>query len=153
MPVSNTPLKSILGLTLLASGIAVMSGCPKDDADAMSAEDQIRAELAQEIAHQAEYTVRGQVVSLPTANDDLMVHHEAIPEYRSAAGMGMDVMTMPFPLGEGISLDGIEPGDIVNLTFSVDYNENWSPTAYRLTMIEELPADTELDFTPLPKDN
>ena len=153
MPVTTPRLPLFICITVLASCAAVMSGCPKDESDSLSAEDQIRAELAQEIAHKAEYTVRGQVVSLPTANDDLMVHHEAIPEYRSAAGVGMDVMTMPFPLGEGVSLEGVEPGDKVSITFSVDYKVGWSPIGYRVIAIEELPADTELDFTPLPKDD
>ncbi|MFG0293152.1 MAG: copper-binding protein [Phycisphaerales bacterium JB050] len=144
---------SLISLCLLASSAGVMSGCPKKDTKPTIDEEQIRSELQADIWQTAEYTVRGQVVSLPTADDDLMVHHEAIPEFRKPSGTGMKTMTMPFPLGKGISLDGIEPGDKVNIAFAVDYEEGWSPIAYRVTKIEELPADTQLDFTPQPGDD
>lgn len=144
---------SLISLGLLVSAAAVMSGCPKEDTKSTIDEEQIRSELQTDIWQTASYTVRGQVVSLPTADDDLMVHHEAIPEYRKPGGTGMKTMTMPFPLGEEISLEGIEPGDKVSITFTVDYEEGWSPIAYRVTAIEELPADTELDFTSQPSDD
>jgi Cu/Ag efflux protein CusF len=52
-------------------------------------------------------------------------------------------MTMPFPVAEGVSLEGIAPGDAVEFTFEV----TWQPRAgYRVTEIHELPAGTEIDF-------
>ena len=51
-----------------------------------------------------------------------------------------------------MSLDGVEPGDKLSITFSVDYEEGWSPIGYRVVSYEKLTADTTLDFTPLPSD-
>ncbi|VAX40290.1 hypothetical protein MNBD_PLANCTO03-1877, partial [hydrothermal vent metagenome] len=57
---------------------------------------------------------------------------------------GMMSMTMGFPIAEGVSLEGIAPGDIVEFTFVTTWGEQY-PT-YEVTAITKLPADTELNF-------
>ncbi|WP_428386589.1 copper-binding protein [Mucisphaera sp.] len=93
------------------------------------------------------YTVRGQVVALPTpGNANMQIAHEAIPDFKNKAGeaVGMATMTMPFPVPADLPLEGVEPGDPVEVDFSV----SWNPVAYVITRITELPADTELNLTP-----
>lgn len=103
------------------------------------------------------YTTRGIIRALPDPDRPgagLSIQHEEIPEFVNGAGesVGMRSMTMPFPtLADGVSLEGLEAGDRVRFTFGV----TWSPAAsgstrpipgWTLTHIEELPADTRLDF-------
>ncbi|MEQ9453316.1 MAG: copper-binding protein [Phycisphaeraceae bacterium] len=92
------------------------------------------------------YTVRGQVVTLPTeTNRQVQVAHEAIPGFKNKAGevVGMSTMTMPFPVNDAISLDGVDQGDAIELVFSV----NWQSADYTVTSITELPEGTELDLS------
>lgn len=98
-----------------------------------------------------EYTVRGVIVSVPSYGDpsgDLMVHHEAIPDFRGEGGArGMNEMVMPFPVASGLDLSEFSEGDRVSLTFTVDYNENEDRLiTYRATSIELLPEGATLDF-------
>lgn len=102
------------------------------------------------------YTVRAEVRSLPVPNDprtEFTAKHEAIPEYMGPKGvLGMGPMVMPFPLKDGVSLEGIDVGDKVDLTFEVVYNvAEQMPTDYHTIRVVELPADTVLDFSPLRK--
>jgi len=103
--------------------------------------------------HVAEYTVRGRVEQIPSPDSpasEFQVHHEPIPSFRASwpdGELGMNSMIMPFPLGEGVSLDQIEVGDVVELTFAVEYSaESGSVQTYRVVAVAELPADTELQF-------
>lgn len=105
---------------------------------------------------QDRYTVRGEIMQMPSAQSPLTefsVRHEAMPHFRGQGGeMGMDTMTMPFPLKEGVSLDGFAVGDKVELAFEVDFDAATDALlGYRATGLTKLPADTVLDFTPLPK--
>ena len=105
---------------------------------------------------QHSYTVRGQVVMVPSADrpfDDLQIRHEAIPDYKNRDGevyvnskgvRGMVTMMMPFPVAAGVSLEGIEPGDKVEFVFVTTWGEDYPE--YEITEIRELPADTELNF-------
>lgn len=145
-------IKRLALASLLCTTGASLSACSSEPEETGVDESQIRDEFAQTAWKTVEYTVRGEVAALPSGDEDLQVRHEAIPEFRSGAKMGMNVMTMPFPLAEGVSLDGVEPGDKLSITFSVDYEEGWSPIGYRVVSYEQLPADTALDFTPLPSD-
>ncbi|MBL0927057.1 MAG: copper-binding protein [Phycisphaerales bacterium] len=100
------------------------------------------------------YTVRGQVRQLPQEGNmqsDFMVFHEAIPEFKGPKGsLGMDVMEMPFPLADDVTLEGLRVGDKVRLTFVVRFDARLDvPRGYEATRIEKLPPDTRLDFTPL----
>lgn len=129
-----------------AFGCAMLTGCKKQESPTTSTADQ---------GEVARYTVRGQVAQIPAANNpqaEFRVRHEAIPEFKRADGtLGMNTMTMPFPLGEGVSIDGLEVGDIVKLTFEVEYDPGFTKLRrYYTVKIEELPADTQLDFSPLP---
>ncbi|MBK7403789.1 MAG: copper-binding protein [Phycisphaerales bacterium] len=102
------------------------------------------------------YTVRGRIVTLPSADrpiDDLEIQHEAIPDYSDRDGkvyvnskgvQGMSSMTMPFPVAEGVSLEGLKVGDPVEFTFVVTWGEDY-PT-YAVTKIATLPADTKLEI-------
>lgn len=128
----------------------IMLGCSEESEEV--SDDQIRSEFQTEVWRVAEYTVRGLVVALPQGDDDMMVRHEAIPDFRGPGEMGMDVMDMQFPFAEDVSIEGIEVGDKLRLTFSVDYEEGWSPVEYRVIRYVKLPEDTELNFTRLPED-
>ena len=63
----------------------------------------------------------------------------------------MASMTMPFPLGDGINLDGYAVGDKVSFDFVVNW-ESSSP-AWQVTNLEKLPADTELNFENVIEEN
>lgn len=95
------------------------------------------------------YTVRGQVTQLPdpaSPGSGLYVSHEAIDNYvaRSGEVEGMDPMNMPFPVADGVSLDGIQPTDVVEFDLHVDWQSEETPV--EITRIRELPAGTKLDF-------
>ncbi len=89
------------------------------------------------------HTVRGRVVALPSAGKPLMVSHEAIPEWVYPSGKkGMNAMEMPFLTLPACSLEGIDAGDVVEMTVVV-VNAAPSPN-WRLKAVRELPADTAL---------
>ncbi len=122
-----------------------LGACKKDDAKG--------AEAKREIIR---YTVRGQVVQVPSADDprsEFSVRHEAIPEFRRIDGkLGMNTMTMGFPVAKGLSLEGIEAGDIVRLIFETEYEAGYTKLkGYQAVEVVELPAETALDFSSLPK--
>jgi hypothetical protein len=94
------------------------------------------------------YTVRAQVVGLPdpaNPGTGLTLNHEAIDEFvdRSGEVVGMDPMSMPFPVAEGVSLDGIEVGDVVEVELRVDWGGD---PEVAITGVRELPRGTKLDF-------
>lgn len=76
--------------------------------------------------------------------DRVEIHHERIQAIRNFEGalVPMESMTMPF-YRTGVSLSGIDVGDVVELEFSVHYDAD--PTL-RLARITELPADTALEL-------
>ncbi|MHA7811796.1 MAG: copper-binding protein [Phycisphaerales bacterium] len=101
--------------------------------------------------------IRGEITQLPdpsVPNSPFKIRHEQIRDFKTADGnvnvtaegiAGMRSMTMPFPLAEGVTLDGYGVGDKVEFDFVV----NWGggSAAWEITRIEKLPADTELDYT------
>lgn len=93
------------------------------------------------------YRVRGIVRQLPTTGHarDLHVRHEAIPSFLGSDGeiVGMESMTMPFPLADASLGDGLEVGDKIELEFEVRWDEGHP---LRVTAIEELPFETQLNF-------
>src|SRR5690606_29889329 len=95
----------------------------------------------------AQYTVRAEIKSLPEpgGSEVLFLHHEAIPTFVTREGQqrGMMSMSMPFAVADGVSLEGLSPGDKVEATFAVHWDQN-PPT--RVTALRELPADTELEL-------
>ncbi len=102
--------------------------------------------------------ILGEITSLPIAgnpNTDLKIRHVQIPNFKTKDGTinvtadgisGMRSMTMPFPIGEGVSLDGFAVGDKIKFTFAVDWSGQ-GKNAWEITKIEKLPADTAIDYT------
>lgn len=95
-----------------------------------------------------DYTVRGQVRQLPdpaTPGSGLYLSHEAIDDWAGRSGEieGMDSMTMPFEVADGVSLEGIEIADVIEFTLHVDWEAD---TPVEITRIRELPAGTRLVF-------
>ena len=92
------------------------------------------------------YTVRGEVVELPAVpGGDLVLHHEAIDSLQGVDGRvwGMDAMVMPFSVGAGVSLDGLQVGDKVAITLRVDW---LGDRPHVITGLQRLPPETELVF-------
>jgi len=92
------------------------------------------------------YQVRAEVMQLPEGpNGDLLIRHEAIDGFAGRDGKktGMDPMSMPFPVAEGLSLAGLKVGDVVRCTLEVDWQQR-SPV--KISAIEKLPAGTQLTF-------
>lgn len=92
------------------------------------------------------YDVRGIVRQLPgPGGQELMIRHEAIPDFVNSSGeaVGMDAMTMGFPVADEVDLSAFAPGDSVGFVFEVRWDG--SPPL-RLTSMEELPPGTELEF-------
>ncbi len=102
--------------------------------------------------------ILGEIISLPIAgnpNTDLKIRHMQIPNFKTKDGIinvtadgisGMRSMTMPFPVGQGVSLDGFAVGDKIKFTFAVDWSGQGA-NAWEITKIEKLPADTVIDYT------
>lgn len=93
----------------------------------------------------ATYTVRGRVLEMPTGpGEDVRIEHEAIDDFVDYRGevVGMDAMTMSFPLADGAAGD-VAAGDIVEFTLRVDWNAEPLST---VTQLEKLPPETELVF-------
>lgn len=101
------------------------------------------AEPAEPTSPDGTYTVRGQVGDV--GETSLAVHHEAIPEFVNREGepSGMASMSMMFHRPASVPIEGIETGDLVELTFDVRWNGDHTLT---LTAIEELPEDTVLEL-------
>jgi hypothetical protein len=92
------------------------------------------------------YQMRAELLQLPEgSNRDLLIRHEAIDGFADRDGkrVGMDPMSMPFPVAEGVSLAGLAPGDVVRCTLEVDWQQR-SPV--KIAAIEKLPAGTQLTF-------
>ena len=94
------------------------------------------------------YEVRGVVRQLPAADQpskEILIHHEAIPSFGNMNGetVGMEAMTMPFPVVDPALCEGFALGDKVTFRFQVDWEG--SPPL-QLTHLEKLTADTVLSF-------
>ena len=93
----------------------------------------------------AVYQVRGESRQLPVAPArDLMIRHEAIPDFKDEAGkvVGMEAMTMPFTLAPGVELGGLAPGDRVEFTLEVRWDD--PANLARITRLGRLPPGTRL---------
>jgi len=100
----------------------------------------------------------GEITAIPVAGDpstSLKIHHVQIPDFKTKDGTvhvnakgvsGMSSMTMPFPVGEGVDLSGLAVGDKVKFTFMVDWSGQ-GKTAWAVTKIEKMPADTAIDYS------
>lgn len=97
------------------------------------------------------YTVRGQVEKLPdrAAGDrELTVRHEAIDDFTSRDGQvtGMDSMAMGFALAPEASVEGVAPGDVIELKLRVDWEAENPAEISQITEVRKLPPGTKLDF-------
>jgi len=109
--------------------------------------DDAPGERARARAYDHAYTVRGRVVSLPTDDDPLRIRHEPIHGFlnRENELVGMNAMEMEFPrLAEGVSLEGIEPGDAVAFAFEVDWSGGGP--AWTVSSLAALDGDPELEI-------
>jgi hypothetical protein len=116
-------------------------GCGRDDPATDSAQPATATEPDR-------YTVRGEVTALPAADDPtrgFYVRHEAIDDFKAPDGsvLGMDAMTMQFPLDDPALLNGVAVGDRVELIYEVSWQG--APTQ-RVTGVRKLPPDTKLEF-------
>jgi Cu/Ag efflux protein CusF len=94
------------------------------------------------------YVVRGEVISVPQAGapgTQLIIKHEPIDYFRDSTGqiIGMSTMGMPFTLGKGVSLEGIRPGDKIEMRWVLQ----WKPEAKEyVESLRKLPIETQLKF-------
>ena len=94
------------------------------------------------------YVIRGEVISVPQTGKpatQFIVKHEPIDNFRDASGqiVGMSTMSMPFTPGKGVSLEGIRPGDKVQMRWIIQ----WKPEAKEyLESVQKLPTETQLRF-------
>ncbi len=94
------------------------------------------------------YTTRGQVIQLPdpaNPGTGITLNHEAVDQFMDRQGeiVGMDPMSMPFPVAKDVSLEGIRATDVVEFDLHVDWSQE---PAAQITRIRKLPAGTKLDF-------
>lgn len=135
-------------LACLVSSAGLFVGCSQSSDDSAAVLDTADTEDQRVVS----YTVRGEVRALPDTSTDLMVHHEAIPEFRQGNGtLGMNVMVMPFPFDEdeGLNAEELSVGDKIAITFEVTHRDDWSLVGYQTTGWEVLSPDTELNFMPI----
>lgn len=100
----------------------------------------------------AVYETRGEIAVTPAPGSrSLLIRHESIPEFVSREGesVGMDSMTMPFSVARSLSVDDLEEGDRVDFEFEIRWDGD---PILRITRLDKLPGDAELDFSPLPKE-
>lgn len=119
--------------------LAAVVGCSTGD----SKPDDVQA-----LVHS--YTVDGILTQLPTEpGHELMIRHVSIPDFVNASGdtVGMNAMTMGFPLADAAILDGFAAGDTIRFVFEVRWG---GQSPLRLTGMQHLPPGTELDFAKLP---
>ncbi|HEY8514461.1 MAG TPA: copper-binding protein [Candidatus Binatia bacterium] len=76
------------------------------------------------------YPIRGEVVSVAAARNEVMLRHEPIAGF-------MEAMTMPFPVAKYELLEGIEPGDRVEGVLLVE------GTRFVLLSLAEIPPAAE----------
>jgi hypothetical protein len=145
---AHTSRSFVLAAGLLAGGVLVSSlvGCGGDK----HAEDSA-AEIDSD-AKIADYTVRGRVAQIPEAGkptSSFRVHHEPIPEWKSKYGqppVGMNAMVMEFPPATPSVIEGLAVGDVVTMTFRVEYDEEGMLKGWKATEIEKMPSETVLVF-------
>ncbi len=96
------------------------------------------------------YRVRAQVRQVPApdaARGEIYVRHEAIPSFKNEDGeiVGMDSMSMPFPLADVALAAGVAAGDRIEMEFEVSWSGG---NPLKVTAIEKLPEGTRLAFEP-----
>lgn len=136
-----------LAAGLLAGGVLVSSlvGCGGKPSEESTVEVDPDAKIA-------DYTVRGRVAQIPEADkptSSFRVHHEPIPEWKKnydQPPVGMNSMVMEFPPASPSVIEGLAVGDVVALTFRVEYDGEGMLKGWKATRVEKLPAETMLVF-------
>jgi Cu/Ag efflux protein CusF len=124
---ANQPARG-MALGLVGAFMVLAAGCSQQDGEAT--------------VHR--YTTRGVVQQVSPDEPAVMVRHEPIDNYvRDGKVVGMNSMTMHFPVASGVSLQNIKAGDKVKLTFEERRGEF---VGLKATAIEKLPAQTKLTF-------
>ena len=93
------------------------------------------------------YAMRGEVVRLPAAGSrEMAIRHEAVPDFRDETGkvVGMEAMTMPFTLVQGVGIDALAPGDKIAFTLEMRWRD--PREIARISRVERLPAGTLLSW-------
>jgi hypothetical protein len=93
------------------------------------------------------YAMRGEIVRLPAAGSrEMAIRHEAVPDFRDEGGkvVGMEAMTMPFTLAQGVGVDALAPGDKIAFTLEMRWRN--PRELARISRIERLPAGTLLSW-------
>lgn len=119
----HLPRALFLGLTMIAASllpILCSGGCSKTADPPRSP-----AKPASPAIPSKSYTVRGVIEALPVPDKpgtQLIIHHQEIPDFVHRDGrIGMKAMGMPFPLGDGVGVEGLAIGDPVEFEFTVDW--------------------------------
>lgn len=97
------------------------------------------------------YAMRGEIVRLPAAGSrEMAIRHEAVPDFRDEGGkvVGMEAMTMPFTLAQGVGVDALAPGDKIAFTLEMRWRD--PREIARISRIERLPAGTLLSWEKAP---
>lgn len=94
------------------------------------------------------YIVRGRIESLPdpaVPTSEFVAYHEPIDNFKNASGeeVGMDSMSMPFPVGRHVPLDGFGVGDLVEIEFVARYTPE-GLGRWWIVRLQHLPKETEL---------
>ena len=109
---------------------------------------QMNKQPAAEASDAQTYVVRGEVISVPQAGKpgtEFIVKHEPVDNFRNASGqiVGMSTMGMPFTPGKDVLLDGIKPGDKIEMRWVLQ----WKPEAKEyVESVRKLPMETQLRF-------
>ena len=76
----------------------------------------------------------------------ISVSHEAIPEFRDRSGkkIGMEPMKMNFGRLQGVTIEGIDAGDKVEMQVEVRWDQR---PPLRISALKKLPDDTQLALT------
>jgi hypothetical protein len=95
-----------------------------------------------------DYTVRGRVAQLPEPGNPasgFVISHQAVDDFVDRQGevVGMDPMTMSFPLAPQVSLAGLAVNDPIEFNLHVD----WRATPpIHITRLTKLPPGTPIVF-------
>ena len=88
------------------------------------------------------FKVHGVIRGLPgkgLAKDEILVKHQAIPDYRDESGkvIGMMAMTMPFYLAPELSVEGFAEGDTVELEIEQHLQPESSEKVVKIKKVEQ----------------
>lgn len=121
----NLKLMFISGATVRAVGALLLLGgiisCGQKSAPPASAPSE-KANGSVRV-----FTVRGLIVELPAGGSNVVIKHEAIPDY-------MPAMRMPFDVKNAKELTGLKTGESVQFRLNVSTNDSWIDQIRRLNV-------------------